>query len=256
MKVILCGGPTGPSLNICDRLFTDPRVTDLAIYTHLPPESVEGQVTLLNIASTYGLWKSTNSINETRPPFEPDIIVSIYYRTIIKQHVIDSVNGRIFNAHTSLLPRNRGRSPIPWAIVNDDKMTGITYHYIDAGIDTGPIILQAAVQIADDETQASLFQKINQAVVDCFPAALELVLAGFPGIKQQGEPTYHRAGPPYDGKINPDWPWGKIMRFIRAMTYPPLPYAKFDGKEIKNEDDYRQALTDRYRRRIEANRGS
>lgn len=256
MKVILCGGATGPSLDIARRLLKDDRVSDLAIFTHLPRESIEGIETLLDVVSQNNLWRSTNSINETRPPFEPDMIVSIYYRTIIKEAVIDSVQGRIFNAHTSLLPRNRGRSPVPWAIVNDDRWTGVTYHYIDAGIDTGPIILQGAVQITDGETQASLFEKINQAVVDYFPAALELVLAGFPGIKQRGEPSYHTAGPPHGGEIDSEWTWGKIMRFVRAMTYPPLPYAKFDGQEIKSEDDYRQALYDRHRRRIEANHGS
>lgn len=249
MKVILCGGATGPSLEIAYMLAANSEVDDLAIFTHLPPESYEGTKTLLNVATGLDVWRSTNDINETRFPFEPDIIVSIYYRTIIKPRIIEMVNGKIFNAHTSLLPRNRGRSPIPWAIFTDDKWTGITYHYIDAGIDTGPIILQAAVQIDEDETQTSLFVKIDQTVINYFPAALSLVLAGWPGVVQRGIPSYHGAGPPHNGEINPDWPWAKIMRFVRAMTYPPLPYARLGEFEIKNENDYREALLERSKRR-------
>lgn len=239
MKIFLCG--QGPAAETVLRAHLTPAVCEnMAVFTHPGSGWAEQLI-------AWEIWNTCESVNNVDAwPFEPDVIISIYYRTIIKQHVIERCP-RIFNAHTSLLPRNRGRSPIPWAIVEGDKHTGVTYHYIDAGIDTGRILLQAACQITEDETQTTLFKKINGLVVDYFPAALALVMAGFKGIEQQGEATYHFAGPPHGGEINPFWAWGKIERFVRAMTYPPLPPARFYGRDIRTMDDYRQALYEKHR---------
>lgn len=246
MKLFLCGqGPAAESV-LRNHLAPGNGVESVAVFTH----SGAG---IYGMAQAWGLPVTLESVNTLEAwPFQPDIIVSVYYRTIIKQHVIDRANGKIFNAHTSLLPRHRGRSPIPWAIVEGDRQTGVTYHYIDDGIDTGRVILQAVCQISGTETQTTLFEKINTLVVAYFPAALALVLENWRGIEQQGEDTYHHAGPPYGGEINPDWTHGKIDRFIRAMTYPPLPYAKFRGREIRSMADYYEALNASSRERHHA----
>lgn len=238
MKLFLCGqGPAAESV-LRNHLTPANGVEQVAVFTH-PGASI------YNIAHAWQAQAITESVNNMDIwPFVPDIIVSIYYRTIIKSHVINQVQGKIFNAHTSLLPRHRGRSPIPWAIVEGDRQTGVTYHYIDTGIDTGCIILQAVCQISDKETQTSLFEKINNLVVAYFPAALSLVISNWRGVEQQGESLYHFAGPPYNGEIDPTWTDGKIERFIRAMTYPPLPYAKFKGQEIKSMSDYCEVMNE------------
>lgn len=245
MKLFLCGqGPAAESI-LRTHLTPANGVESLAVFTH--PGAA-----LLDLARQWQIPHSLQSVNDTHLwPFEPDIIVSVYYRTIIEQHVIDRCP-KIFNAHTSLLPRHRGRSPIPWAIVEGDRQTGVTYHYIDDGIDTGPVILQAVCQISTTETQTTLFEKINNLVIAYFPAALALVLDNWQGQPQQGEHTYHHAGPPYGGEINPDWTHGRIERFIRAMTYPPLPYAKFRGREIRSMADYYEALNEGSRQRHHA----
>jgi methionyl-tRNA formyltransferase len=183
------------------------------------------------------------SINDQPPPFQPDVIASVWYRHIIKQPVIDSVGGRIFNCHPSLLPHNRGCSAYTWSIIDGDKWSGVTYHYIDAGIDTGRIILQAAVQIDPNETQTSLEGKINQTAAAYFPAALILACAGWQGVDQQGQPTHHPRGAPYGGYISPLWDDARTDRYIRAMTRPPLPYARLGDVEIKTMADYHAAKT-------------
>jgi len=73
-----------------------------------------------------------------------------------------------------------------------------------------------------------------------WPAAFELVKAGFPGIKQDGDPTHHMRGVPHNGQIDSHWPLDKIERFIRAMTFPPLPYAKYQEKSIHTLAEYLQ----------------
>jgi len=227
VKVFLCGNG-GPAERILLTHLAGQH--ECAVFTH--PGS--------NLATAaLGLPVTTASVNDlTTWPFYPELLVSIYYRTIISPMVLDRV--RAFNAHTSLLPYNRGRSPIPWAIIGGDTYTGVTYHWIDAGIDTGPIILQAAVRIAPDETQTSLFAKIDQAVVDFWPSAWAAACAKVAGVPQDaGVGSIHFGGrPPCGGVIDPNWSRANIERFIRAMTYPPLPGATFAGQPVGSLEDY------------------
>lgn len=235
MKIALCGFGVAGAWVLC-YLAEKYGVDNIAVYTHKDGRTGKG---LVELARELGCWVTTDSINDGYFPFEPDIIASVYYRIIIGQHIIDRVKGKIFNAHTSLLPRHRGRSPLSWAIICGDQYSGVTFHYIDAGIDTGPIIFQKAVELAPTETLVSLFDKINLVVFLYFPAALELVKLGVPGQKQDGKATHNPVGPPYGGVIDPEhMSFGLIERLIRAMTYPPLPYATYNGIEIKSFEDY------------------
>ena len=210
-------------------------ISDIAVFTHTKGDGIE-DISL--IAERNGLFYSTESINNVDLPFKPDIIASIYYRHIIKPHIIKECEARIFNMHPSLLPRHRGCSSVPWAIIDGDSHTGVTFHYINPGVDTGKIILQSTVQILPNETQLTLFRKCMERGVKFWPAAFELVKAGFSGVEQEGQPSHHKRGCPYDGCIQENWPTEKIGRFIRAMIFPPYPCAAYKGKPIKTIDEY------------------
>jgi methionyl-tRNA formyltransferase len=180
-------------------------------------------------------------INDRAGDLKPwDLVVSVGYLRIIRKPVIDAC--RVINCHYSLLPRHRGRSPVPWAIVEGDTFTGVTWHWIDEGIDTGRILAIATCPITSDETQASLFGKLHAVALDTWPAARTLAFDGFEGWRQCGETSYHRAGPPHGGKIDPMWDDERIERFIRAMTYPPLPYATCNGWQVRNMKEYYDAI--------------
>lgn len=243
MKVFLCGQGDAAKTILFEKLlryYTNRH--ELMVFTHPDTEWIP------DLASNK-IPFTIVSVNETvNWAFIPDVIVSVYYRTIIKQHVINAVNGKIFNAHASLLPKHRGRSPVPWAMIEGDTFSGCTYHYIDQGIDTGPIILQAVCQIESSDTQKTLFDKINRLVIDYFSPAFELVRLGYIGNKQIGEPSYHHEGVPYGRQIDPNWSWSKIERFVRAMDYPPYAPAEFEGKAIYTMDDYRQAMFERWQK--------
>jgi methionyl-tRNA formyltransferase len=213
---------------------------ECAVFTH-PGSNLNAA------AEDLGLPVTTDSVNNLGAwPFYPDLLASVYYRTLIAPIVLDRVFA--FNAHTSLLPYNRGRSPIPWAIIGGDTYTGVTYHWIDEGIDSGPIILQAAVRIAPDETQASLFTKIDQAVIDFWPSAWALACAKVPGVPQPTGGSIHFGGrPPFGGVIDPNWSREGIERFIRAMTYPPRPGATYAGEPVASLEDYDRIRNERIR---------
>jgi methionyl-tRNA formyltransferase len=217
-------------------------VADVALLTHEPPPHVPDVRT---VADEHGLWYSTESINKVALPFRPDIIASVYYRHIFKPPVIEACDGRIFNMHPSLLPRHRGCSSVPWAMIEGDTVTGVTFHYIDAGVDTGRILLQASVPILPDDTQAALYQRCMERGTDFWPAALELVKVGFPGVEQSEGGCYHRRGAPHDGEIPADLSDEAAERFIRAMTYPPYPYATYSGQPVESFDEYRRLRASR-----------
>jgi methionyl-tRNA formyltransferase len=210
-------------------------IDDLAVFTHEPKVATPD---LRSLAKKNGIWCATASVNYATWPFEPDIVSSVYYRKILATATLDRVAGKAFNLHPSLLPCHRGCSSLTWAIIEGDPFAGISYHYIDSGIDTGPILLQSVLHIAPGETQETLYGRAMDLGASFWPAAFELIKAGFPGVPQQGEPSYHKRETPFGGRIDDDWSLDKIERFIRAMTFPPYPYATYQGQQVKSLDDY------------------
>jgi methionyl-tRNA formyltransferase len=92
----------------------------------------------------------------------PDAVVIIAYGQIIPQRLIDLPHLGWINLHASLLPKYRGAAPINWAIVNGDTTTGLTTMQIDAGMDTGPILLQQEMQIGPDEIAPELARRMSE----------------------------------------------------------------------------------------------
>lgn len=207
-------------------------ISNLAVFTHKDAGDI------IALAKQRGIWCCIDKISIENLPFKADIISSVYYRFIIGADVIGFVSGKIFNVHPSLLPKFRGCSSVPWAIINGERTTGISYHYINEGVDTGNIILQRAIHMTDSETQACLYQQCMELGGEYWSAAFELVKLGFEGGRQEGESSYYPRGAPYHGVIDDMWSEEKIERFIRAMTFEPYPYAKFQGEEIKTLAEY------------------
>src|ERR1700674_14994 len=90
----------------------------------------------------------------------PDAMVVVGYGQIIPQSIIDIPRLGIINVHASLLPKYRGAAPIQWAIANGETVTGVTTMRIDAGLDTGDILLQQELPIAPDDTAETLSPRL------------------------------------------------------------------------------------------------
>ena len=90
----------------------------------------------------------------------PEAIVVVAYGQIIPQSILDIPPRGIVNVHGSLLPRYRGAAPIQWAIARGETATGVTTMLMDAGLDTGPILLQKEIAISEDDTGRSLAAKL------------------------------------------------------------------------------------------------
>lgn len=198
------------------------------------------------LARSYGLETLVDNPNSLYPAarrFEPDIIFSVYYRTIVSAETLALAPLGAYNFHPSLLPRHRGCFSAPWSIIEGDRETGVTCHEMTPDIDAGDIVDQSIVEIDDAETGISLYYKLADATVALFPRVLAAVSAGCVTARpQSGESGYHPRRVPYGGVIDPGWSRAKIERFIRAMFYPPYPPAILiiEGKRypIRSLADY------------------
>ena len=208
---------------------------DVFVYTHESPYFVPS---LIEFCVKNNVAYSTENISKSQLPFEPDIICSIYYRFIIKEHIISMVQGRIFNLHPSLLPKYRGCSSLTWAIINNEKFVGFTYHYIDKLIDNGNILIQKKLEIYDFDTQLTLYNRVMFKALDDFILAFNLVKNNYEGQKQIGEHTIYKRGCPHNGIIDSGWDDDYIQRFIRAMIFPPYPPATYLGNEILTYENF------------------
>ena len=176
-------------------------------------------------------------------PFKPDVIISIHFRDIISAKLIAMAPMGGFNLHPSLLPRYRGCFSGPWAIINLEVQTGISYHYITPEIDGGNLIIQKSFDILPDESGWSLFNKLVDLGVENFLEAFHLVTQErFLGKKQVGIPSYYKRKVPENGVINPQWNLDKIDAFIRALYFPGFKGASVringDLIEVKTVQDY------------------
>lgn len=232
-SLVLCvyGRPGLEVLKYCNEKL---RLSQIAVFTH----DLAGGREIISYCKEHQIWCATESINKSELPFDAPYLASVYYRNIIKKHVLDKFRAS-FNAHPSLLPRHRGCSSVPWAIIEGDSHTAVSFHYIEPGVDTGRIIYQSAFAIESDETQISLYKKCEDRVIECWSAAFTLVQSGFPGVEQIGEVSYHPRGCPFEGEIDPKWSDTQVERFIRAMYYPPMPGAKYKGIEINSLEQYK-----------------
>ena len=102
-----------------------------------------------------------NDAIEVLAALRPDIMVVVGYGQILPQALIDAAPLGIVNVHASLLPRLRGAAPIQWAIARGDRITGVTTMQIDAGLDTGDILLQADTAIGPEETSIELSERLS-----------------------------------------------------------------------------------------------
>ena len=210
---------------------------NIFVYTHEADKNVPS---LIKLCKEYNINYSTENISQSNLPFTPDVICSVYYRNIIKKHIIDSCNGRIFNLHPSLLPKYRGCSSIPWAIINNEKETGFTYHYIDEGCDTGKIIFTKNISISSFETALTLYYRIMFVALEYFRDVLQSVFNNYKGSEQIGTSSLYKRGVPYNGIIDPNWTEDKIKRFIRAMYFPPYPPATYKNIPILSFEEYQK----------------
>ncbi|MBI2845191.1 MAG: methionyl-tRNA formyltransferase [Chloroflexi bacterium] len=166
---------------------------------------------------------------------EPKVIVVAAYGEIIPPAILQAAPFGCLNIHPSLLPKHRGASPIPAAILAGEEKTGVSIMRMDEGLDTGPIIAQAEENIRPQDTAASLKERLAKKGADLLLEILPRWLKGEIQARPQDETQATQTRPlkKEDGKIA----WGKsadeIWRQIRAYDPWPGSYTSWQGQSLK-----------------------
>ena len=167
--------------------------------------------------------------------YEADVYVVAAFGQILSQEILDIPRYGCLNIHASLLPKYRGSAPIQWAILDGEEKTGVTIMQMDAGIDTGDMLLKREMIIADDETGGSLFDKLAVMGSELIVEALEKLEKGELTAQKQDDSLscYAKMLTKAQGQI--DWKEDavKIERLIRGLNPWPSAYTMLNGKTLK-----------------------
>ncbi len=162
----------------------------------------------------------------------PEAMVVVGYGKIIPQSIIDIPPHGIVNLHASLLPKYRGAAPIEWAMAHGETRTGVTTMLIDAGLDTGDILLQRETCIGEEETAVELRIRLAVMGAELLVETLRGLEAGkiLPRPQDHSQATLAPMLRKEDGRIDWNWTATQIANRVRAFVPWPGTYSWLHGK--------------------------
>ena len=192
------------------------------------------------LAKQHGIPYLTSDVNAPENivrvrEIAPDFILSFYYRNMIRPEVLAIPSRGALNLHGSYLPRYRGRVPVNWAVINGEKETGATLHYMVEKPDAGDIVDREKVEITFTDTALDVFGKVTAAAETVIARAWPLLRDGraarIPMNLAAG--NYCGGRKPADGRID----WNKsavqIYNLIRGVTHPyPGAFTFLNGNKV------------------------
>jgi methionyl-tRNA formyltransferase len=193
-----------------------------------------------DVADDYGIaWIAPDDANAadvvTRiRALAPDFIFSFYYRRMLSDAILAIPTRGALNMHGSLLPKYRGRAPVNWAVLNGERETGASLHYMAAKPDAGDLVAQTAVPILPDDTAREVFDKVTVAAECTLDRVVPALVAGTaprtPLDLSQG--SYFGGRKPEDGRIDWSQDATHIHNLVRAVA-PPYPGAFTDAAGVR-----------------------
>jgi len=160
----------------------------------------------------------------------PDLIVVVAFGQLLPKALLDIPRHGCINVHASLLPRYRGAAPIQWALIRDERETGVTTMQIDVGMDTGPTYVQRAIPITLEDTAQTLAQRLSRLGAEVLDETMDLLAAGRLVARPQ-DPAQATQAPllkKEDGHIDWTKSAAAIAALIRGTTPWPGAYTSYD----------------------------
>ncbi len=179
--------------------------------------------------------KTNDEFRAQLTALKPDAIIVVGYGRIIPQWMLDLPLLGNINLHASLLPKYRGAAPIQWAIANGETVTGVTTMRIDAGLDTGDILLQQEIPIAPDDTSETIAPRLASIGADLTVKTLRDLQAGKIQSRPQNNALATLAAilKKEDGLVDFSRSAAEIFNRIRGFQPWPGAYTKFRGKTLQ-----------------------
>lgn len=162
----------------------------------------------------------------------PEVMVVVGYGQIIPQAVIDIPAHGIINVHASLLPKYRGAGPVQWAIANGETRTGVTTMRIDAGLDTGEMLLKAETDIGAEETAVELGARLAGMGAALLVETLQRLDTITPEKQDGTQASYAPLLTKEDGRIDWRLPAQSIHNRVRGFQPWPGAYTGFRGQQL------------------------
>ncbi|MDE4098398.1 methionyl-tRNA formyltransferase [Phaeobacter gallaeciensis] len=162
-----------------------------------------------------------------------DVAVVVAYGLILPQAVLDAPKHGCLNIHASLLPRWRGAAPIHRAIMAGDAETGICIMQMEAGLDTGPVLLRRATAIEAEETTAQLHDRLSAMGAGLIVEALEKLTELVPEVQPEDGVTYASKIDKSEAQIDWSCPAEEVDRKIRGLSPFPGAWCVIDGQRVK-----------------------
>jgi methionyl-tRNA formyltransferase len=240
MKIVFMGTPDF-SVPVLEALHQRHEI--VAVYCQPPrpagrgkadrPSPVQARAEALGLAVRHPVSLRSEAAVAEFAALGADVAVVVAYGLILPQAVLDAPRLGCLNIHASLLPRWRGAAPIHRAILAGDRMTGVCIMQMEAGLDTGPVLLREAVEIGPEETTADLHDRLSALGARLIVQALDQ-LPGLAPVPQPGE------GVTYAAKIDKaearlDWtrPAVEVDRLIRGLSPFPGAWTEVNGERLK-----------------------
>jgi methionyl-tRNA formyltransferase len=241
MRIVFCGTPEF-AVSSLRRLAAEPGVSVEAVITQPDRPRGRGQtvsgspVKEAALAASLHVYQpetiKSDSAQEFLKRVAPDAVVIIAYGQIIPARLLTLPRLGWINLHASLLPCYRGAAPIHWAIANGETTTGLTTMQIDAGMDTGPILLQREMEIGPDETSPELAARMREIGAGLIADSLLQLDRGeiSPQPQAQEKASYAPILKKEDGKI--EWSRTAEQIYNRMRGFAPWPgtYTTFRGQ--------------------------
>jgi len=241
MRVIFMGTPEF-SVPVLDALVQSGHEI-VAVYCQPPrragrgkkdrPTPVHARAEALGLPVRHPTSLKSPEEQEAFAELKADVAVVVAYGLILPQPILDAPRHGCLNIHASLLPRWRGAAPIHRAIMAGDAEAGICIMQMEAGLDTGPVLLRQATPIGPEETTAQLHDRLSAMGADLIVQALDRL----PELTPEPQPE---VGVTYAAKIDKaearvDWsrPAVEVDRQIRALSPFPGAWSEIEGERVK-----------------------
>jgi len=238
------------SLLVLNQLVSDERFKLKAVVTHTSPCLVETYAKILFEVKFTTAKKFDKKFLDRTKKLKPDVGVLASFGKILPKEILEIPKHGILNIHPSLLPKYRGPTPVPTAILNGEQETGVTIIKMDEKVDHGPILSQFKEEIRPDDTAESLLERLFTAGAKVLTTILPVYLENKIELRKQNDSqaTFTKKLTRDDGKI--DWKKSDVYkeRFIRAMS--PWPGA-WTEVQIEKKDKKRLKILEAH---LEANK--
>jgi methionyl-tRNA formyltransferase len=240
MKIVFMGTPSAAVVSL-QRLIEDGHEI-AAVYTQPDRPSGRGNKITFSPVKQFALEHELTVIQPTKVrtdeafdqfrSFNADIAVVVAYGRILPDSFLNAFAHGAVNVHFSLLPKYRGAAPVNWAIVNGESVTGVTTMKMDAGLDTGDILLQRETEIDKDEDSISLMSRLGEIGAELLSKTLDELSSIEPREQDHSAATLAPIMKKEDGKFDWNFSADRIARMVRGFQPFPTTYTTFDSKKL------------------------